>query len=368
MNFGSYRASIRSPGPFTPYMPGVDWYPESAATFEQARAAVRDRPATDEVEAGRPRIAIITPSKGFVMYVPAPAAERLTPEMLDIPRKILPPDPPLDIAVVSFTAVDALAQDKSKCIPFLGFLVAFAHLGHRVVVFEGHPTAFETGVRGANLLLVDSGMQPFLPSDWPYLAQQAMAEPKRILVHDRKHYGLREIVGAPPAAPMSFTPRVPETRPDADTAAAFEEARTLAASGTVAVVTPQREVIPLDTGAPPPGSEKLLDAMAPFQTPANVTVIACNEPERLAADALRSIPMLGLLAGLRARGHAVVVFEGRTAAYAEALRATDLLLVDGGIEPLLPEDWTKRAAAVMRVPRIVAALRDGVVVGVNVAK
>ena len=71
---------------------------------------------------------------------------------------MMPPDPPLKISVISYTFIEALATEIDKAIPFRGFLNAWAYLGHSVIVFEGHPSAFESGVRDCDVLFVDSGM------------------------------------------------------------------------------------------------------------------------------------------------------------------------------------------------------------------
>jgi hypothetical protein len=43
-----------------------------------------------------------------------------------------------------------------------------------VVLFEGHPTALAAGLTGADLLIVDAGMIPFLQKDWLEVALQVM--------------------------------------------------------------------------------------------------------------------------------------------------------------------------------------------------
>jgi hypothetical protein len=75
----------------------------------------------------------------------------------------MPPDPPLKISVISYTFIEALTTEIDKAIPFRGFLISWAYLGHSVIVFEGHPSAFESGVRDCDVLLIDSGMLPFIP-------------------------------------------------------------------------------------------------------------------------------------------------------------------------------------------------------------
>jgi hypothetical protein len=108
---------------------------------------------------------------------------------------LLPPDPPLKISVVSYTLIEAFTQDetKTKCIPFLGFLIGFAYIGHNVVVFEGHPTAFESGVKESDVLIVDSGMLPFIQKDWFEVARRVMRPGAKVFVHKRETFTLMPV-------------------------------------------------------------------------------------------------------------------------------------------------------------------------------
>jgi hypothetical protein len=130
------------------------------------------------------------------------------PDRVSEVKRLMPSDEPLDISVVSYTKVEALAEDatKTKCIPFLGHLVGLAYVEHRVLVFEGHPSAFEAGVRGCDVLIIDSAMGPFLQEDWLEVARRAMAPGHRILVHDRESYALKEIA---PGAPVDWRQQGP---------------------------------------------------------------------------------------------------------------------------------------------------------------
>jgi hypothetical protein len=105
----------------------------------------------------------------------------------------LPPDPPLQISVISYTYIEALVENMSQAIPFRGFLIGWAYIGHNVIVFEGHPSAFGSGVRDCDVLLVDSGMLPFLQSDWQEVAQRVMRPAPLILVHDRATYTVSQV-------------------------------------------------------------------------------------------------------------------------------------------------------------------------------
>lgn len=182
----SWETLPGSPEPadrFQPPMPGVDRPPDLAEVFAKARRAV--------AEPAQPRIAIVTPGR-MLMLLPV---TKLPEPALGGIKALLKSDSPLAITVISYTKLDALMEDKerTKCIPFLGQLAAMASLGHQVIVFEGHPSAFKTGVAGADVVLVDSGMVPFLQSDWTPVAFALMKPGGRVLVHDRKTYSLMEV-------------------------------------------------------------------------------------------------------------------------------------------------------------------------------
>ena len=176
---------------FEPRMPPVDEPGEMDAIFARAREE-----SAGAAHGGR-NVVIVTPGR-MLMAVPAPAAGTMPERVVQPARALLRREGPLNVTAVSYTRLEALMADtgKVRCIPFLGHLLGFAYLGHRVVVFEGHPTAFLAGVRGADVLLVDSGMLPFLQGDWAAVAFGAMAPGGRVMVHQREGFALRPVVPA----------------------------------------------------------------------------------------------------------------------------------------------------------------------------
>jgi len=189
---------------FEPHMPGVELLSDMDGLFEAARrlSATGEYPRGEgetppEVAAkleemkGRRSVVIVTPGR-LLMTVPAPNPGDVPESMQEGVREMLPPDKPQLISVVSYTYVKALIEDKAKAIPFLGFLVGFASIGHTVVVFEGHPSAFESGVRGSDVLLVDSAMIPFMQADWKETAFRLMRPGAKVLEHVRATYQLRQ--------------------------------------------------------------------------------------------------------------------------------------------------------------------------------
>jgi hypothetical protein len=186
-NVQSSEGSPRPSDIFEPHMPGVDVLPDMDALFRNARGQLEggEVPFEGGVK-GQRAVAVVTPGR-MIMFQPCPAPGTMSREAVETSRRMMPPDPPLDIAVVSYTLLEAFMQDETKlrCIPFLGVLLGFAYNGHNVVVFEGHPTAFESGVRDSDLLIVDSGMLPFIQEDWGGVAYRVMRPGAKILVYDR---------------------------------------------------------------------------------------------------------------------------------------------------------------------------------------
>ena len=116
-------------------------------------------------------------------------------------KSVLRSDRPLHISVIACTEFKKFAQDSEvsvsamiRSIPFLGFLASYAYVGHTVVVFEGHYSALEAGVRNADLLIVDSGMLPFLQKDWAAVAFRVTRANARIFVHEREHCTLLPVI------------------------------------------------------------------------------------------------------------------------------------------------------------------------------
>lgn len=169
---------------FEPHMPGVDLLSDMDALFTLAR----------EDSLRLHTVMIVTPGR-ILFGMPTP--ESVPPEAAAHALSILGTNQPLEISVVSYNKLEALIQDRdvlvrsaSKCIPFLGHLLSFAWAGHCVVVFEGHPSAFEAGVRNTNVLIIDSAMLPFLQEDWAPVAFRVMQGDARIFVHKRENHSL----------------------------------------------------------------------------------------------------------------------------------------------------------------------------------
>jgi len=147
--------------PFEPRMPEVDVPPDMPGLFTKARIEIA---SGDER-----RVGIVTPGR-MILLLPAPRPGSIPKEFVTQVSQLLPSAKPLNITFVGYTQLDVLMKDKAKCIPQLGQLLGFAYLGHNVVVFEGHPSAFEYPLRDCDVLMIDSGMlRSFKRIGWTWL-------------------------------------------------------------------------------------------------------------------------------------------------------------------------------------------------------
>jgi hypothetical protein len=179
---------------FQPHMPGVELLSDMDAFFSKVRIDLAAGGLMPDEKPGQRYFAIVTPGRN-VMFPPLENPPRQgNTDIATKMEKTFPAYPPLNFSVVTYTFIEAIMQDMTRCVPFLGFLAVFAFIGHSVVVFEGHPSAFESGVRDSDVLLVDSGMTPFMQSDWIDVAHRVMRPNGRIFVHDRETYTLGQII------------------------------------------------------------------------------------------------------------------------------------------------------------------------------
>lgn len=189
---------------FKPHLMGVELFEDMDELFREARRAASGE-NDDEVTRswkkfeGQHAVVIITPGRS-TMFCSCPEPNSMPEKLTAQERLLMPPDPPLKISVISYTFIEALTTEIDKAIPFRGYLVSWAYLGHSILVFEGHPSAFESGVRDCDVLFVDSGMLPFIPLNWIDLASRVMNQGARIFVHDRATYTLSQITTKPDAA------------------------------------------------------------------------------------------------------------------------------------------------------------------------
>ena len=185
------------PNRFDPRMPDVDLRADTEAAFAKARAK-----ASGENE--NYRIAMVRPDRA-VLFFPLPPPPPQTSQMAKQLAAVIPSDRSRNIAVITSTGFTmsptgscASLHEANSAIPFIGILCGLAYLGHRIWIFEGHASALALGLEQSDVLVVDSGMLPFLQPDWMQVAQRVMQrvmeDVPRIFVHDRKTYRLLQKV------------------------------------------------------------------------------------------------------------------------------------------------------------------------------
>lgn len=161
-------------------MPEVDRERDFPTILAAARKLTSETPEHRQ-------IALITPGR-LVMMLPCPPAETVSQEMIASIREIVPEEQPQVITTIAFTDVVSRGPLEvakvNQVIPFTGYLLGMAFVGHNVVVFEGHPSALAAGCLGADLLIVDGAMADQLQENWVVVAAGAMRKP-RILVFGR---------------------------------------------------------------------------------------------------------------------------------------------------------------------------------------
>jgi len=177
---------------FQPFLQGVELFEDMDLVFQEARQlAAGEHPDTGapELDQAKRGVAVVTPGR-LIMLDPCPDPANVPENELLPMLAMLPSKSPLNISVISHTRVEALTEDMTKAIPFRGYLLAWATGGHNVIVFEGHPSAFDSGVRDADVLLMDSGMVQFVQLDWVKAAERVMRPEGKIFLHDHKTFTL----------------------------------------------------------------------------------------------------------------------------------------------------------------------------------
>jgi hypothetical protein len=177
-----------SPDLFEPQMPEVDQPSQINRVFDQARKS-----AAAEHGEGDPsrRVVLVTPGR-MLMLQPCPPPGSMPANMVTQIERLVSPKVKRKIAVIAYTELKAITAGLQKAIPFFGMLVGMAYIGHSVWIFEGHPSALAAGCKEADVLIVDSGMVPHLPSDWQTLASRE-APKLEIYIHDRIDHSVRKV-------------------------------------------------------------------------------------------------------------------------------------------------------------------------------
>jgi len=182
-NIKNLEGSPRPSDIFQPHMPGVDLFSDMDELFASTWKQLMTK--APGLERGQRSIALLTPGR-HLLYAACPSPGSVPPESVEQLKRVLPPDRPLRISVISYTFLAALKQDRDRCIPFLPWLSGLGYIGHNVLVFEGHPSAYASGIRDSDALIIDSGMLPFLQSDWLDVAYKVMRPNPMVFIYNRE--------------------------------------------------------------------------------------------------------------------------------------------------------------------------------------
>jgi len=168
---------------FSPRMPEVDVPPDLEDRFARARRIAsgdESVPDPSSPPQGQRRLVIVTPGRMCMVHKCPPPGSMQASAVAAI-EKIAPSSKPLGIAVIAFTELRALRASLAKAIPFAGYLLGLAYVGHAVVVFEGHPSALRAGCHDADMVIVDEAMIPVLQKDWLSVVWSVMRAPQALV-------------------------------------------------------------------------------------------------------------------------------------------------------------------------------------------
>lgn len=149
---------------FKVHMPEVDIREGLKPLFTQARHLAGEVVELNDGSRVR-QVVIISPGRLLLKKESYPP-DTLPNENREVLEQLIPSEKPLKIAVITYTFLDALRENVRKAIPFFDYLLGFAYIGHAVWIFEGHTSVLEIGCFGADFVLVDQRMLPFLEPDW----------------------------------------------------------------------------------------------------------------------------------------------------------------------------------------------------------
>lgn len=169
-----------------PSLPRVDEDVDFAQVVSKARQLCAGGMEVPGHEPGERAMAVITPGRMVMLQSAAPVTTTPSPEAVEAVRKIVPDEPALNITVIAATNDAVKASLKgvtalNELVPFLGYLLGMAWLGHNVILFEGHPSALREGCRDADLLIVDEEVADLMQPDWVQTATSVMRT-QRILL------------------------------------------------------------------------------------------------------------------------------------------------------------------------------------------
>jgi hypothetical protein len=150
---------------YTPHMPDVgETLPEE--TLDYARQIASD--------SAKRHLVMITPGRAVTTSSHLPPPGSMNHDFAAWLKKLVPLRPPANVVAIGMTDQKAFRANPDQAIPFMNILEGLVQLGHAVILFEGHPSAFTEVVRGVDALIVDAEMAPFLQKDWLQTAIKVM--------------------------------------------------------------------------------------------------------------------------------------------------------------------------------------------------
>jgi hypothetical protein len=158
-----------------PASPHFETEPLTTGLLDLARRMAQDQE--------KRQLVIITPGRLVRTSDPLPPAEALPPDIRAEAEAMAPTDRLRTVIAGSLTNLVAFEENPHQAVPFLGGLEALVQIGHAVILFIGPVTELAEMCRGADLLIMDSALGPFLPADWLATAQAVMAEPNVIQIN-----------------------------------------------------------------------------------------------------------------------------------------------------------------------------------------
>jgi hypothetical protein len=170
---------------YAAHMPRVEEADDLRERFDAARKVTAGEMVLNEDEPlapGQRVVVIMTPGR-MLMQQLGPLPDSLPPELVANVEQIIPADPPQKITVIALNEIPALLTNFNEAIPFFGYLLGLAYVGHQVTIFEGHPSALAVGCADADLILVDGDMIPHLQADWLKVAYEDSAARRLIIFH-----------------------------------------------------------------------------------------------------------------------------------------------------------------------------------------
>jgi hypothetical protein len=172
---------------YAPYMPEVDGTAHPDSVFIDARNVGLGLKRPPGAGAYERYIALVTPGRLVVQLACPKPGSRPPSVTVDI-RQRFPVEPPGIVVAIAMNDLRLVREIKGakRAIPFLDYLLNLGYAGHAVTIFEGHHSGLQSALRGADLLIVDGGMIPFLRNGWQDTARDVMRRPIIEILHRDK--------------------------------------------------------------------------------------------------------------------------------------------------------------------------------------